>query len=431
MKCVLEMMNFALQMMIFVLTMTDFGAAEHASANDDVHNFAAMQELLAQLLRIIEEFTSLYQEVDAILTATKAEDGIRDSYTEPDDAEKAARTVVAELLMAAKAAATGLLTPVQTFCEANVRRAVRAGLGASDDAAAGSERITTMWDILLEVGKKATEAEAAAHELADRSGKTYRSGVEIASRAGEILVELDQLWNDSVDVELPAEQQNPWVDGLEALLLEEMATTKARGRINAAHADAALQKEKAEVKRLQLELFELEAENRTLKADKDSVAAETAARDARVREWTASVVVGATNGLAGQFVAAREKGAWTSEDAVEGHRWSAKKLHGSVTALDGLIANPGTLAAPADEEGNEGVPEEELEPAEALPLDEWLGSLTAAMKVLHDASTKGTRDMIAQWGVMREEVVKYECALQPLPRPPSLSPCYTRYGSDC
>ena len=160
-----------------------------------MHNFAAVQELLAKLLSIIEQFTLLGDEVDEILTAAKAED--RSSATEPDDAEKVARVVVADLLTAAKAAATGLVGPVEAFCEANVRRAVRAGLGASDDAAAGSERITTMWDLLLEAGKKATDAEEAAQELADRSGKSYRSGVEIAKRAGETLAELDQLWNVS------------------------------------------------------------------------------------------------------------------------------------------------------------------------------------------------------------------------------------------
>ena len=222
-----------------------------------------------------------------------------------------------------------------------------------------------------------------------------------------------------MEIELPAQQQNPWVDGLEALLTAEMQTSKARGRINAARADAALKREKAEVKRLRLKLFELEAANRMAKADKVSVAVETAARDARVREWTTSVVVGAVTSLSGQFVAARKAGAWTSDDAVEGHHWSEKKLRGSINELNGLVAIPEPPAAPIDEEGKEGALEEEQEEEkapEAMPLDEWAGSLTAAMKVLLDGSTKGTSEMVAQWRTMREDVVKYECALQATPR---------------
>jgi hypothetical protein len=207
------------------------------------------------------------------------------------------------------------------------------------------------------------------------------------------------------------------VDGLEALLQAEMRTSKDHEKILLARAESELQKERDEVKRLQGKLADLEYENRTAKADKQAVAVETAARDARVRDWMGAVVVDSVGALGGELITARER-AWTSEDAVEGHKWSPKKLRAVIDDLRKFVAPapPEAAAAAAvpagsDEGREETAPNDDdaEEMAAPLPaLDTWVASLGDTIQVLFDASRKATKDFVSQYQRMREDVVRYE-----------------------
>jgi hypothetical protein len=185
--------------------LTDQGAK---NTTEVVHNFATIQALAGSLLIAIQQLTAFGGELDALTVWAKKEEASQRAGL--DDKAKAERTALAELLGAVKAAASGLLTPVRAFCESNLRRAVRAGMRESDDAQAGSERVVAMWGFLEPVGTKAALADEAIAELAARAGLPCQNGVELAQSAMASLAELDQLWNDSLEIELPEKQQNPW-----------------------------------------------------------------------------------------------------------------------------------------------------------------------------------------------------------------------------
>ena len=129
-----------------------------------VHIFAQIHELLGLMLEDVEGFSAMASGLQARLE---------------EDADAAAQESDRALLQALQSVATGVRDAAQAFAEANMRRAVRAGLGESDSASAGSDRIGNMWDLLQDVGEK---ADAANHT----------AGVALAAKTVERLASLDQ-----------------------------------------------------------------------------------------------------------------------------------------------------------------------------------------------------------------------------------------------
>ena len=168
-----------------------------------------------------------------------------------------------------------------------------------------------------------------------------------------------------------------------------------------AHAQASLMHGRTEVKRLQAQIADLEYQIHLAKADKEAVAEATAAREAKVRAWTGELVINSVCALGGEMIAARKR-AWTSEDATEGHRWSADKLSAAVQELQQLITPPASQSERRAAAGEQNTDKN------SAPVNEWLASLTDTMKILLDASTACMREMVAQYSHMREDVVRYE-----------------------
>ena len=244
-----------------IKALTDNSAGEEEGS---VQNIAGVQVLAGRLWVAIQQFIELGCAVDEQLVLAQGE-GTHTS-ARPAETARADETVLKELAAAVKLAVAGLMDSVRAFCEANVRRAVR----ESDAAQEGSGCIETMCQLLNTLSAKVAAAGPAGVELAARAA-------ELVQSATATLAELDRFWSDSIQMELPQQQKTPWVDGLETLLQAEMQASKNREQAVLARAQAELQNERNEVKRLRAQLDA--SANRSAQADKEAAAeaADTAA----------------------------------------------------------------------------------------------------------------------------------------------------------
>lgn len=215
-----------------IKALTDKSAGEEQGS---VQNIAGVQVLAGRLWVAIQQFVELGCSVDKLLGFAQ-EEGDHTSAT-PDETARAEQTVLKELVAAVKFAVAGLMDSVRAFCEANVRRAVR----ESDAVQQGSECIATMCQQLNTLSAKVAASGEAGVELAARAGAPRLNAAELVQSATTTLAELDQLWNDSIQMELPQQQKTPWVDGLETLLQAEMQASKNREQAVLARAQAELQ----------------------------------------------------------------------------------------------------------------------------------------------------------------------------------------------
>lgn len=374
-----------------IKALTEKPTGEEATTAETVQQIAAVQTCAGSLLAVIQQFIELQSSVDDL-----------HAFVQQADDTSAEESVLTELAGAINTAIDGLMSSVRAFCDANVSRAKH----QVDAVQKGSDCIASMWQLLETLSAAVAAADAAGSEVAARAGVPCLNGTEVVQSALAALAELDQLWNDSVQTELPQKQTNPWVDGLEALLQAVMQVSKSHEQAMLARAHAELKSERNKVKRLRARLEELAYENRLATADKEAVAEETMAREAKVREWTGAVVVDSVCAMGVELIAARKR-AWTSEDATECHKWSDKNLRAAVEELQQLIALPPPQPESGEEQNEHNVGKEYVS-AVPPPVDEWLVSLTDTMNILLHAGKKFMREMVSQYSRMREDVVRYE-----------------------
>lgn len=379
------------------------GSSENTTA-ESVHKIAQTHALTSGLFSVIQQFTDLGCSVDELLAFAKNEN--MHGSTAPAEDTRTGQEVLQELAEVVKTTVVGLLKAARGFCEASVCLAVR-GSGAAQK---GSDCVSTMWELLEALSAKAAVADDVGAAVAARADIPCLNAVELVQTAMSTLAEVDQLWNDVIQLDVPQGPKNPWVDGLEALLQAMIQSSKKHEQAMRARAQAELLHEKAEVKRLQAQIENLEYQIRLAKADKEAAAVATSARDAEVRAWTGAVMIDSVCALGGEMVAARKR-AWTSEDATEGHRWSASKLCAAVEKLQQLSAPLGGEEKAQQEDeaaaGQQGA-DKKSAPTAPQPVNEWMASLTDTMKVLLNASTMCMREMVAQYSLMREDVVRFE-----------------------